>query len=217
MSIGLLGKKMGMTRIYDENGKSVAVTVVEASDNTVLQRKTTEKNGYSAVQIGYDTQKESRVTRPQLGHFKKHGSTPKRLVKEFRVDDDGELDGELVIGVEQFSAGQFVDVIGKSKGKGFQGVVKRFGFAGQPASHGSKMHRRTGSVGQGSTPGLVWKNTQMPGHTGCRRITVQNLRIVQVRSEDNALLISGAVPGATGDYVVVRHSKKKSQPTESAK
>jgi large subunit ribosomal protein L3 len=209
MKIGLLGRKIGMTRVYEANGKATPVTVIEAGDNTIVQIKTEEKDGYDAVQVGFDTQKESRVTKPLVGHFKKANSAPKKFVKEFRAPSDAPLDPTTKLGVDQFQAGEFVDVIGRSKGKGFQGVVKKHGFAGQPAAHGSKMHRRNGAIGNRSTPGRIWRNMGMPGHLGDDRVTVQNLRIVQVRPEENVILVCGAVPGANGSYVVVRPAKKK--------
>jgi large subunit ribosomal protein L3 len=213
MKVGLLGKKIGMTRVYDATGKATPVTVIEAGGNTLLQTKTVEKDGYQAIQVGFDTQKESRVPKPLLGHFKKAEAEPKKFVREFRLPDGTQIEGELNLGVTQFEAGQFVDVVGRSKGKGFQGVVKKHGFAGQPAAHGSKMHRRNGAIGNRSTPGRVWKNMGMPGHLGDDRVTVQNLRIVQVRAEDNVILIGGAVPGANGSYVVVRPAKKRPDTT----
>jgi len=159
--------------------------------------------------VGFDSQKESRVTKPLIGHFKKANSDPKKFVREFRLPDGTKLDGDLNVGVNQFQPGEFVDVIGRSKGKGFQGVVKKHGFAGQGAAHGSKTHRRNGAVGNRSTPGRIWKNMGMPGHMGDDRVTVQNLRIVQVRPEENVILVCGAVPGSNGSYVVVRPAKKK--------
>jgi large subunit ribosomal protein L3 len=209
MKIGLLGKKIGMTRVYDANGKATPVTVIEASGNALLQLKIPEKDGYHAVQVGYDTQKESRLTKALVGHFKKANSEPKKFVREFRLPNDSVVPADATLTVTQFEVGQFVDVIGRSKGKGFQGVVKKHGFDGQPAAHGSKMHRRNGAIGNRSTPGRVWKNMGMPGHLGDDRVTVQNLRIVQVRAEENVLLICGAVPGPNGAYVVVRPAKKK--------
>jgi large subunit ribosomal protein L3 len=209
MKVGLLGKKIGMTRVYDATGKATPVTVIEAGGNSLLQTKTVEKDGYQALQVGFDTQKESRLPKPLLGHFKKAEAEPKKFVREFRLPDGTQIEGELNLAVTQFEAGQFVDVVGRSKGKGFQGVVKKHGFAGQPAAHGSKMHRRNGAIGNRSTPGRVWKNMGMPGHLGDDRVTVQNLRIIQVRAEDNVILIGGAVPGANGSYVVVRPAKKK--------
>ena len=196
-----------MTRVYDANGKATPVTVIEAGGNTVLQVKSQEKNGYDSVQVGFDSQKESRVSKSLLGHFKKANAEPKKFVREFRLSSP--VEGELNLGVSQFEVGQFVDVIGRSKGKGFQGVVKKHNFAGQPAAHGSKMHRRNGAIGNRSTPGRVWKNMGMPGHLGDEQVTVQNLRIVQVRPDENLILICGAVPGANGSYVVVRPARKK--------
>jgi large subunit ribosomal protein L3 len=213
MNVGLLGKKIGMTRVYDAAGKATPVTVIEAGGNSLLQTKTVEKEGYQAIQVGFDTQKESRLPKPLLGHFKKAEAEPKKFVREFRLPDGTQIEGELNLAVTQFEAGQFVDVVGRSKGKGFQGVVKKHGFAGQPAAHGSKMHRRNGAIGNRSTPGRVWKNMGMPGHLGDDRVTVQNLRIIQVRAEDNVILVGGAVPGANGSYVVVRPAKKKPETT----
>src|ERR1700720_3711401 len=213
MKIGLLGRKIGMTRVYDANGKATPVTVIEAGGNTVVQVKNEDTDGYSAVQVGFDSQKESRVTKPLLGHFKKASSEPKKFVREFRLPDGMQVEGELNVSVNQFKPGELVDVIGRSKGKGFQGVVKKHGFAGQGASHGSKTHRRNGAIGNRSTPGRVWRNMGMPGHMGDDRVTVQNLRVIQVRAEDNVILIGGAVPGANGSYVVVRPAKKRPETT----
>jgi large subunit ribosomal protein L3 len=209
MPLGILGKKIGMTRVYDAQGHVHAVTVLEVTGNHVLQVKTLEKEGYSAVQLGFDDQKEQRVTKAQLGHFKKSGSAPKRFQKEFRLDPHETLPELGEWRISNLQVGQFVDVISTSKGKGFQGVVRRFKFAGQPETHGSMMHRRNGAIGNRLTPGRVWKNMGMPGHMGCDRITTQNLKIVQLREAEGIILISGAVPGAKGNYVVVRPSKKK--------
>lgn len=206
-----------MTRVYDAKGKATPVTVIEAGGNTALQIKTGEHDGYSAVQVGFDAQKEQRVTQPLLGHFKKAGSEPKKLVKEFRLPDGTAIEGEIDLKVTQFTAGDLVDVIGQSKGKGFQGVVRKHNMHGQPASHGSMMHRRNGAIGNRSTPGRIWKNMGMPGHMGDDRVTVQNLRVLQVREADNVILVTGAVPGATGSYVVVRPAKKAQKPGEAAK
>jgi large subunit ribosomal protein L3 len=184
------------------------VTVIEVGGNVPLEIKTEEKHGYSAVQVGYHDQKEQRVNKPELGHFKKHGATAKKFVREFRLPAGTKLEGTVDLGVNQFAAGDLVDVIGQSKGKGFQGVVKKHGMHGQPQSHGSMMHRRNGAIGMRSTPGRIWKNMGMPGHMGDKRVTVQNLRVVQVREGENVILITGAVPGANGSYVVVRPSKK---------
>jgi large subunit ribosomal protein L3 len=210
MSLGLLGKKLGMTRLFDSQaGVMIPVTVIDVSGNTILQVKTPDKEGYSAVQVGYGDQKEFRVSKPALGHFKKTGSTPKRFIREFRLDD-GNAAPESHPGLETFKEGQWVDVIGESKGHGFQGAVKRHGFGGLRMTHGSMMHRRTGAIGCRSTPGRVWKNQKMPGHMGTTKSTVQNLKIVAIRPEDGVILVSGAVPGSKGGYVTVRPAKKKS-------
>ena len=208
MSIGLLGQKIGMTSVYDARGKLHPVTVIAAGDNVLLRRLTNENDGYAAVQVGFDTQKESRVTKQLLGEFKKAGAEPKRFVREFRLDVDAP-EGEINLNVTQFQPGDYVDVIGRSKGKGFQGVMKKHNFDGQGAAHGSKTHRRNGAVGNRSTPGRIWKNMGMPGHLGDERVTVQNLQVMQVREAEKAILISGAVPGSNGSYVVVRPAIKK--------
>ena len=208
MKIGLLGRKVGMTRVYDDRGRATAVTVIEAGGNVPLEIKTDETHGYSAVQVGYDDQKPQRLTKAMLGHFKKFDSAPKKRVREFRLPAGTKLDGQIDLSVNQFAAGDIVDVIGRSKGKGFQGVVRKHGMAGQPASHGSMMHRRNGAIGNRSTPGRIWKNMGMPGHMGDDRITVQNLRVFQVREAEGVILVTGAVPGANGSYVVVRPAKK---------
>jgi len=207
MSIGLLGKKIGMTSVYDADGRLCPVTVIAAGDNTLLRRLTKDNDGYSAVQLGFDRQKESRVTKALLGGFGKAGSEPKKVVREFRLQQDAP-EGDINLAVTQFQVGDFVDVIGKSKGKGFQGVMKKHNFQGQGAAHGSKTHRRNGAIGNRSTPGRIWKNMGMPGHMGDERVTVQNLRILQVREAEKVILISGAVPGANGSYVVVRPAIK---------
>ncbi len=208
MKIGLLGKKLGMTRVYDDKGVATPVTVIEAGNNTAVQIKTEENDGYTGVQVGYGVQKEQRMTKPLLGHFKKAGSEPKKLLREFRLPDGTTLEGAVDLSVSQFAVGDVVDVIGQSKGKGFQGVMRKHNMDGQGASHGSMMHRRNGAIGNRSTPGRIWKNMGMPGHMGDERVTVQNLRVVQVRPDEGVILISGAVPGANGSYIVVRPAKK---------
>jgi large subunit ribosomal protein L3 len=208
MSIGLLGQKIGMTSVYDANGRMRPVTVIAAGDNVVVRRITAENDGYSAIKVGFDVQKESRVTKALLGEFKAAGSEPKKLMKEFRLPADAP-EGEIDLSVTQFQPGDWVDVIGRSKGKGFQGVMKKHNFAGQGAAHGSKTHRRNGAIGNRSTPGRIWKNMGMPGHMGDERVTVQNLQVIQVREAEKVILISGAVPGANGSYVVVRPAIKK--------
>ncbi len=208
MSIGLLGQKIGMTSVYDANGRLRPVTVIAAGDNVLLRRVTVENDGYSAIQVGFDVQKESRLTKQLAGEFKKAGVEPKKLMREFRLTADAP-DGDVNLSVTQFQPGDYVDVIGRSKGKGFQGVMKKHNFAGQGAAHGSKTHRRNGAVGNRSTPGRIWKNMGMPGHMGDERVTVQNLQVMQVREAEKVILISGAVPGCNGSYVVVRPAIKK--------
>src|SRR5438034_526332 len=207
MSIGLLGQKIGMTSVYDAKGRLCPVTVIAAGDNVLLRRLTNENDGYSAVQVGFDAQKESRLTKAVLGEFKKANAEPKKFVREFRLKEDA-AEGEINLSVTQFEPGDFVDVIGRSKGKGFQGVMKKHNFAGQGAAHGSKTHRRLGAVGNRSTPGRIWKNQGMPGHMGDRRVTVQNLQVMQVREAEKIILVSGAVPGPNGSYVIVRPAIK---------
>jgi large subunit ribosomal protein L3 len=207
MSIGLLGQKVGMTSVYDANGRLRPVTVIAVGDNTLLRRLTQENDGYSAIQVGFGSQKESRVSKAELGVFKAANTEPKRFVREFRLTENLG-DSDVNLSVTQFQAGDFVDVIGRSKGKGFQGVMKKHNFHGQGAAHGSKTHRRNGAIGNRSTPGRIWKNMGMPGHLGDERVTVQNLRVMQVREAEKIILISGAVPGCNGSYVVVRPAIK---------
>ena len=209
MSIGILGKKIGMTRVYDDKGRITSATVIEAGGNRILQTKTKEKDGYTSVQVGFDDQKPHRVGKAQTGHFAKSSSTPKRFIREFRLDDGENVPESADVSVTVFETGQLVDVIGQSKGKGFQGTIKRHNFNGQPMTHGSTMHRRNGAIGNRSTPGRVWKNMGMPGHMGDERVTLQNLRVLQVRSEEGVIVVGGAVPGAKGSYVIVRPSVKK--------
>jgi len=207
MSIGLLGQKIGMTSVYDAKGRLRPVTVIAAGDNVLVRRVTADKDGYSAVKVGFGAQKEHRLNKAQLGEFKKGNVEPKRFVKEFRLKKDA-AEGEVDLSLAQFQAGDFVDVIGRSKGKGFQGVMKKHNFHGQGAAHGSKTHRRNGAIGNRSTPGRIWKNMGMPGHMGDERVTVQNLEVMQVRADEKIIVISGAVPGANGSYVVVRPAIK---------
>lgn len=211
MSLGLIGKKLGMTQVYNEKGDAVSVTVVSVQGNAIVQVKTAAgKEGYSAVQIGFEDQKEQRLNKPLQGHFKKAGVSAKRILREFRIEGDEQLPAaDAALSANLFTSGQFVDVIGTTRGKGFQGAVKRHGFSGQMQSHGHMMHRRTGSIGCRSTPGLVWKNQKMPGHDGQVRRTTQNLVVVQSRPEEGLLLIKGSIPGSKGSIVIVRPAKKK--------
>ncbi|WP_221029643.1 50S ribosomal protein L3 [Actomonas aquatica] len=205
----IIGKKIGMTQVYDDNNVLVPVTVVEAGPCPVVQVKTVESDGYNAVQLGYSAKKIKNSSKAELNHAKKAGlEQAPRILDEVRLADAPEAKAGDTVTVEAFISGQLVDVIGVSKGKGFAGVVKRFRVAGGPASHGSMFHRRIGSVGQRQTPGRVFKNQKMPGHMGNKRRTVQNLRIVQVDAEKNLLLVRGCIPGANGDTVVVRSAIK---------
>jgi large subunit ribosomal protein L3 len=212
MALGLIGKKIGMTRVFDkEAGSMIAVTVVDVTGNEYVQTRTVEKDGYSAVQIGYDDQKEFRLNEPAKGHFSKHGVSPKKKMLEFRFEQESEMPNteEDHPGASLFEDGAWGDITGTTKGKGFQGVMRRYNFQGQPMSHGHMMHRRTGAVGAGSTPARIWKNQQMPGRHGNYTRTVQSLKVVQSRPDDNVVLISGAVPGKKGSYVVIRPALKK--------
>jgi large subunit ribosomal protein L3 len=208
--IGLLGKKLGQTRVYNDQGQIVPVTVIQAGPNRVLQKKSVESDGYEAVQLGFDDQSEKRINKPMAGHLLKQGkSAAVTRIKEFRNFSLDVKPGDTV-GANIFAAGDHVDAIGVTKGRGFQGVVKRYNFGGGPRTHGQKgWFRRTGSIAAGSTPGWVDKGKKMPGHMGQVRRTVQNLEIVQVREDDNLILVKGSVPGANGDYVVLREAKKK--------
>jgi len=212
MISSLLGKKLGMTQVYDAKNVLVPVTVVEAGPCPVVQVKTLEKDGYHAVQIGFSTKKSKNTPAGELGHAKCAGlDQSPRVLSEVRLPSAATHKVGDVITVSTFFEGQLVDVSGVTKGKGFQGVVKRFRVAGGPASHGSMFHRRIGSVGMRQTPGRVWKNQAMPGHMGTDSRTVQNLRVIKVIAEQNLLLVKGAIPGANGDDVVVR-SAIKGQP-----
>ena len=210
MPLGLLGKKLGHTRIYDASGNVVPVTVVLAGPNRVLQVKTQAgKDGYNAVQLGFDDQKEQRLTKALLGHIKKQNGAAVKRIREFR-DFSKEVKPGDIVGPALFAPGDFIDAIGVTKGQGFEGVVKRHKFAGGDSTHGAKgWHRRSGAIGQRLFPGTVMRGMKMPGHMGQVTRTTQNLEIVQVRETDNLLLIKGAIPGAEGDYVVIRESKKR--------
>ena len=209
MPLGLLGKKLGQTRIYDAKGVMMSVTIVLAGPNRVLQCKTQASDGYNAVQLGFDDQKESRVTKPLLGHIKKQNGAPVKRIREFR-DFSKEVKPGDIVGPTIFAAGDYIDAIGITKGRGFEGVVKRHHFAGGDMTHGAKgWHRRGGAIGQRLFPGTVMRGMKMPGHMGQVRRTNQNLEVIQVREADNLLLIRGAIPGANGDYVIIRESKKR--------
>jgi len=211
MAIGLIGRKAGMTRIFTEDGQSVPVTVIEVEDNRVTQKRTAEVDGYSAVQVTVGERRASRVSKSAAGHFAKAGVEAGRGLWEFRLaDGEGEeLSAGDSLNVSVFEAGQKVDVTGQSKGKGFQGGVKRWNFRMQDATHGNSLsHRAPGSIGQCQTPGRVFKGKKMAGHMGAEQVTVQSLEIVRVDAERNLLLIKGAVPGSTGADVIVKPAVK---------
>lgn len=207
---GILGKKLGMTQVFGEDGQIVPVTVVEAGPCLVVQRKTTETDGYEAVQVGLVEAKPPRtVNQPRTGHFKKAGVPPMRQLMEFPVTEGEEASPGDEVKVSIFEADQYVDVIGTGKGKGFQGVVKRYGFGGGRATHGSMFHRAPGSVGMSATPSRVLKGKRLPGRMGGKRITTKNLLVVKVDEENNLIYIRGSVPGANNSYVALRRSKKR--------
>jgi large subunit ribosomal protein L3 len=206
--LGLLGKKLGQTRVYDAKGNAVCVNVVQVGLNKVIQCKTVETDGYSAVQLGFGEQLESRLSRALQGHLKKHKTAPVRRVREFRNFPLAVKPGDTV-GVNVFAVGDFIDAIGVTKGRGFEGVVKRHGFRGGDMTHGAKgWHRRSGAIGQRLFPGTVMRGMKMPGHMGQVRRTTQNLEIIQVREADGLLLVKGSLPCSKGDYVVIREAKK---------
>ena len=207
MAIGIVGKKAGMTRIFTEDGQSVAVTVVQATPNRVAQVKTAETDGYNALQITFGEKKASRISKAEAGHFAKANVEAGRGVMEFRTEEALAIGAELT--VAQFEAGQKVDVTGSTKGKGFQGGVKRWNFRTQDMTHGNSLsHRAPGSIGQCQTPGRVWKGKKMAGHMGAEQQTTQSLEIIRVDAENNLLLIKGAVPGSTGSDVIVKPAVK---------
>jgi large subunit ribosomal protein L3 len=210
MPLGLLGKKLGHTRVYDANGIMTPVTVVLAGPNRVLQVKTQAgKDGYNAVQLGFDDQKEQRLAKPLLGHIRKHNGVAVKRIREFRNFSKEVKPGD-VVGPTLFAVGDYVDAIGVTKGRGFEGVVGRHGFRGGDSTHGAKgWHRRSGAIGQRLFPGTVMRGMRMPGHLGQVQRTTQNLKVIQVREAENLLLIKGSIPGAEGDYVVIRESKKR--------
>ncbi len=199
---GILGKKIGMTQIFEDDGRMVHVTVIEAGPAKVVQKKESEKDGYEAVQVGFDEiRKEKNVTKPMMGHFKKASVSPYRFIKELKMEG---LNAGDDITVGMFAKGEKVSISGTSKGKGFQGVMKRHNFSGGPGSHGSMFNRAPGSLGQGSSPSRVYKGRKLPGQMGDKRITVKNLTIADIRKEQNLMLVKGAVPGANGGYVIIK-------------
>ncbi|HDT11725.1 MAG TPA: 50S ribosomal protein L3 [bacterium] len=205
MAAGLIGKKVGMTQFFREDGKLLPVTVIKAGPCYVIQKKETEKDGYNAIQVGFE-RKEKNVKRPEAGHFKSAGIGVFTKLKEFKIDDNEIANYELgsEINVSIFQTGEKVKITGFTKGKGFSGVVKRWSFGGGRKTHGSKFHRRTGSIGQCVNPGKIFKGKKMPGRYGNERVTVKNLEIVKVIPSDNAIVVKGAVPGATGGIVYIK-------------
>ncbi|MEA4998560.1 MAG: 50S ribosomal protein L3 [Candidatus Limiplasma sp.] len=212
MKKAIVGKKIGMTQVFTDDGRLVPVTVVEAGPCKVVQKKSVESDGYSAVQVGFDTLPENRakklINKPMAGHFKKAGVAPARFVRELRLDNAAELEVGNDLTVEQFQAGDKIDVSGVTRGRGFTGAIYRWNQHTGPMAHGSKYHRGVGSMSANTDPARVFKNKHMPGHYGVERVTVQNLEIVKIDTERNLLLIKGAVPGPNGGLLLVRNSVK---------
>lgn len=208
MKKALIAKKIGMTQIFVEDGSLVPVTVLEAGPCTVTQVKTMDNDGYSAVQVGFVDKKDKHTTKPEKGHFDKAGVTPKKFVKEFRFENAEEFVVGQEIKADVFEAGDLIDVSGTSKGKGYQGAIKRHGQSRGPMGHGSKYHRSAGSMGMASYPGKVFKGKKLAGHMGAEAVTIQNLEIVRVDAENNLLLVKGAVPGPKKSIVTVRNAVK---------
>ena len=210
MMKGLIGKKIGMTQIFDESGLAVPVTLIEAGPCYVTQVRQPERDGYNAVQLGFGEVKPKRLTGGQLGHLKTSELPPLRFLREFRVKDSEVSEGDKLEVGEVFSVGDQVDVVVTSKGKGFQGAVKRHGFRGGPTTHGqSDKQRATGSIGMGTTPGRVFKGKKMPGHMGSERVTVQNLQVAYVDADRNLLGVRGAVPGSKGGVLMIKEARKR--------
>ncbi|MBO5935207.1 MAG: 50S ribosomal protein L3 [Clostridia bacterium] len=206
---GIIGKKIGMTQVFDANGKVVPVTVVEAGPCPVVQKKTVEVDGYAAVQLGYAVQKQQRVTKPLKGHFAKADVAPQKVLKEFRFADTSAFEVGSVVKADVFAAGDKVDVTGTSKGKGTAGAIKRWNFSRLKETHGTgPVARHAGSLGACSDPSRVYKGKKLAGHLGAERVTVQNLDIVKVDAENNLIAIKGAIPGPKGGYVVIADAKK---------
>jgi len=209
MSKFILGKKIGMTQVFDENGIVIPVTVIQAGPCAVVQKKTVENDGYTAIKLGFENVPEKKLNKPEKGLFSKINVTPKKYLREFRTEDIDKFEvGQQINVADMFSSGDRIDVSGISKGKGFQGVMKRFGSSRGPETHGSKYHRRVGTMGAGTSPGRVFKGKKLPGHMGLEKVTVQNLDVVKVDSERNLMLVKGAVPGPKGGLVIVRDTVK---------
>ena len=209
MEKAIIGKKLGMTQLFDENGKFIPVTVVEAGPCTVVQKKTVENDGYDAVQVGYSDMKEKKANKPQKGHFGKANVGLKKFLREFRFDDCSAYEVGAEIKADVFADGDKIDVTGTSKGKGFLGVIARWGNHRGPMTHGSGFHRSSGSMGACSSPSRVFKGKKLPGHKGCVKVTIQNLDVVKVMADKNLILVKGSVPGPKGGLLVIKNSVKK--------
>jgi len=209
---GLIGKKIGMTQQFDDAGNAIPVTVIQVGPCAVIQKKTKEKDGYAAIQLGYVEKKPLRgPVKPAQGHFSKSGIPPTKVLREFKYDVKSEIKEGDKFSVDIFKAGEKIDIVGTSKGKGFAGVIKRWGFHGGKASHGSMFHRSPGSIGCSADPSRVMKGTKLPGHMGSERVTVKNLTVIEADQENNLLIVTGAVPGANGGYLLVKKKKFKAQ------
>lgn len=208
MNKGLIGKKLGMTQIFAEDGRRIPVTVVEAGPCVIIQKKTKEKDGYNAIQVGFGPKDAAKANAPIVGHCKAAGSGVFSSLREFRIDNVDAFNIGDVISADVFAAGDLIDVTGTSIGKGFQGVIKRWGFKGGRASHGSRFHRAPGSIGCSATPSRVFKNKKMPGQLGNERVTVQRLKVARVDAADNLILVCGSIPGSTNGLVVIKDSVK---------
>lgn len=208
MQKAILAKKIGMTQVFSETGILIPVTVLAAGPCTVVQKKTVENDGYSAVQVGFGDVKIKRVTKPIKGHYDKAGVAPKKVLKEFKLDNADSLEVGSLIKADIFAAGDKIDVSGVTKGKGYQGAIKRHGMSRGPMAHGSKYHRGLGSLSSATTPGKVKKGKRMPGHMGHVNVTIQNLTVVRADAEKNLILVKGAVPGAKGAVLVIKNSVK---------
>jgi large subunit ribosomal protein L3 len=208
MKKGIIGKKLGMTQIFTEDGTCVPVTVVQAGPCVVTQKKTSSTDGYFAVQVGFESVNATTATKPKLGHCTKSGQGVFRYLRELKFDNVSDLNLGDVLNVDQFATGDYIDVTGISIGKGFQGVIKRYNFSGGRASHGSRFHRAPGSIGASATPSRVFKNKKMPGQMGNEQVTVQRLQIVRIDSDENLLLIKGAIPGHRNNVVLIKNSVK---------
>ena len=208
MKKALIGKKVGMTQIFNEEGKVIPVTVIEVTPCTVTQIKTVEQDGYQAVQLGFGDVKESKLNKPRLGHLSKNKLAPKKYLREFRLDSIEGMNVGDELKADVFSVGDRVDIQGTSKGKGFQGVIKRHGQSRGPMGHGSMYHRRPGSMGPTSTPGRVFPGKKLPGHMGSVTVTIQNLEVIKVDLDKNVILVKGSVPGAKGSILKIKSSVK---------